>query len=96
MSKELPAHIWFVRSNRGSGSYPVTPRGWRALWIFVGCVAASAVVGGLLAATGYDPLWVWVFVIGTAFSAIWFMLTARNHTDYSISYSDYLRDKKNA
>ena len=96
MAKELPSHIWFVRSNRGSGSYPVTAQGWRALWTFAGCVAASGIVGGLLAATGYDRLWIWVFVTGTACSAIWFMLTARNHTDYSISYSDYLKDKKNA
>jgi len=25
MSKELQPNIWFVRSNGGSGSYPVTP-----------------------------------------------------------------------
>jgi hypothetical protein len=96
MARDLPPHIWFVRSNRGSGSYPVTAEGRRALWIFGACVAASAVVGGLLAAWGFEWLWVVIFVGGTAGSAIWFMLTARRHTDYSISYNDYLKDKKNA
>ena len=96
MTKELAPHIWFVRSNGGSGSYPVKPEGWRAVWTFVGGVAASAVVALLLAAVG--PTWLWglVFVAGMAASAWYFIGTARKHTDYSIRYSDYLKDKKNA
>ena len=59
MAQQLPPHIWFVRSNRGSGSYPVTPEGWRALWIFAAGVAASAIVGGLLAASDSPGSGLW-------------------------------------
>ena len=96
MALQLPSHIWFVRSNRGSGSYPVTPEGWRALWTFAACVAASAIVGGLLAVSGSTWLWPVIFVAGTAGAAIWFIATARRHTDFSITYNDYVKDKKNA
>jgi hypothetical protein len=96
MAQQLPPHIWFVRSNRGSGSYPVTPEGWRTLWIFAAGVAASAIVGGLLAASGSTWLWTVVFVGGTAGAAIWFIATARSRTDFSITYNDYVKDKKNA
>ena len=29
---QLGPNIWFVRSNGGSGSYPVTPEGWRVVY----------------------------------------------------------------
>lgn len=96
MTAELPAHIWFVRSNGGSGAYPVRPEGWRVVWTFVGGVAASAIVAAVVAATG--PVWLWslTFAAGIAASAWYFIGATRKHTDYSIRYSDYLKDKKNA
>ncbi|MEQ1955082.1 hypothetical protein [Mesorhizobium sp. CN2-181] len=96
MAADLPAHIWFVRSNGGSGSYPVTPDGWRVVWFLVGGVVASAVVALLLASIG--PVWLWAlaFLAGMAASAWYFIGTARKHTDYSIRYSDYLKDQNNA
>jgi hypothetical protein len=96
MPRALPPHIWFVRSNGGSGSYPVKPEGWRVVWVFVAGVAVSAVAAILLALIG--PMWLWpiVFVAGMAWSAWTFIATARQHTDYSITYADYLKDEKNA
>jgi len=96
MTRELPANIWFVRSNGGSGAYPVRPEGWRAVWFFVGGLAASAVLAVILAAVG--PTWLWgvVFVIGVVLSAWRFIDTARKHTDYSLTYNDYVKDNKNA
>jgi hypothetical protein len=96
MTRELPPHIWFVRSNGGSGSYPVRPEGRRAVWFFVVGLAASAVLAVVLAAVG--PIWLWglVFVVGVVFSVWRFIDTARKHTDYSLTYNDYVKDKKNA
>jgi hypothetical protein len=96
MAKELPSNIWFVRSNGGSGSYPVKPEGWRAVWFFVGGIAVSAVLAAILAAIGPTWLWVLVFAVGVVFSAWRFIDTARKHTDYSLSYNDYVKDKMNA
>ena len=96
MAHRLPPHIWFVRSNGGSGSYPIRPEGWRAVWIFVAGVVGSGIVAALLAATG--PTWIWalIFAAGIAASAWRFIDTARKHTDYSITYNDYVKDKKHA
>ena len=96
MAKELPADIWFVRSNGGSGSYPVKPEGWRAVWFFVGGMMISAVLGAILAAVGPTWLWVVVFVVGITVSAWRFIDTARKHTDNSITYNEYMRDRTNA
>ena len=96
MAINLPPHIWFVRSNRGSGSYPVTPEGWRALWTFAACVAASAIVGGLLAVSGATLALACDLRRGHGRRRDWFIATARRHTDFSISYNDYVKDKKNA
>ena len=96
MSKKSPPNIWFVRSNGGSGSYPVTPDGWRVAWFFVGGIAISAVVAAVLASTSPTWLWVVVFVLGAAFSAWRFIDAARKHTDYSITYNEYVKAQKNA
>jgi len=95
MPRELSPNIWFVRSNGGSGSYPVKPEGWRAVWFFVGSIV-SVVLAAILAVIGPTWLWVLVFVAGAAFSAWRFIDTARKHTDYSFTYNDYLKDKTNA
>jgi hypothetical protein len=93
---KLPDHIWFVRSNGGSGSYPVTRRGWNIVWGFVAGLVISALVGLGLSATA--PTWVWVAVIalGMGSSAYWFITTARAHTDFSITYNEFMKDRKNA
>ncbi|MDQ6437145.1 hypothetical protein RB623_24085 [Mesorhizobium sp. LHD-90] len=96
MAAELPAHIWFVRSNGGSGSYPVRPEGWRVVWIFVAGVVVSTIVALLLAFVGSTWLWALAFAAGMAASAWYFIGATRKHTDYSIRYSDYLKDKNNA
>ena len=96
MTKELQSNIWFVRSNGGSGSYPVTSEGWRAVWFFAGGIAISAVVAAVLAGMGPTWLWVVVFLLGAAFSAWRFIDTARKHTDYSITYNDFVKARKNA
>ncbi|CAG1003055.1 MAG: hypothetical protein F9K19_01145 [Rhizobiaceae bacterium] len=91
---ELPAHIWFVKSNGGSGSYPVRPEGWRVVWTFLGGLAVSAVLAMLL--QGVFGGWALVlFAAGAAISAWYFISTARSHTDYSITYNDFVKDKKN-
>lgn len=96
MPRQLPPHVWFVRSNGGSGSYPVKPEGWRAVWFFVGGTVASVVIAAILAATGPAWSWILVFVAGSALSAWRFIDTARKHTDYSLTYNDYVKDKTNA
>jgi hypothetical protein len=96
MSNELQPSIWFVRSNGGSGSYPVTPEGRRVVWFFVGGIAISAVVAAVLASMGSTWLWVVVFLFGAALSAWRFIDAARKHTDYSITYNEYVKAQKNA
>jgi hypothetical protein len=93
MARELPASIWFVRSNGGAGAYPVKPEGWRVVWTFAGGVAVSVILALVLAATGPTWLWVAVFVIGMAASAWYFIDTARKHTDYSLTYNEYVADR---
>ena len=88
--------IWFVRSNGGQGSYPVTADGWRAVWVFVAGIIASAIMGAVLAQTMETWLWLAITALGMAISAVWFMITARSHTDYSTTYNEYVKDKKNA
>ena len=100
MANELPPHIWFVRSNGGSGSYPVRPEGWRAVRQFLAGVAWSA-AGAVIVAVGGTLLSHWwfgvlgglLFVVGMAWSAWRFIDTARKHTAYDITYNDYVRQQ---
>ena len=94
--RKLPANIWFVRSNGGQGSYPVAPAGWRLVWVFVAGIVASGIMGAVLAQTMPMPSWVTITALGMAVSAIWFIMTARAHTDFSTTYNEYVKDKKNA
>ena len=93
MAKELPSHVWFVRSNGGAGSYPVKPEGWRVVWLFLGGVAVSVVAAIILAMIGPTWLWIVVFLAGMAASAWRFIDMARKHTDYSLTYNDYIADR---
>jgi hypothetical protein len=83
MAQKPPANTWFVRSNGGQGSYPVTPEGKRLVWVFVAGMIASAIMGAVLAQTMSTLLWVSIIAIGMAVSGLWFIMTARAHTDYS-------------
>jgi uncharacterized membrane protein len=96
MTRALLANIWFVRSNGGQGAYPVTAEGWRVVWVFIAGIAASALMGLVLAQTMPTWLWAAITAIGIAVSAIWFIMTARAHTDFSLTYNEYVKDKKNA
>jgi hypothetical protein len=95
MAIELPENIWFVRSNGGSGSYPVKPQGWRVVGIFV----AGLVLSGILTALALSAYGGWAFVIfvaGAIASAWYFIATARAHTDFTITYNDYVKAKNSA
>jgi hypothetical protein len=93
MARELPSGTWFVRSNGGSGSYPVTPEGWKITRTFLLGMIATAILAGFLAFVAPAWLWVAVLVIGFGASAAWFIMTARAHTDFSITYNEYVRDR---
>lgn len=88
--------IWFVRSNGGQGSYPVTADGWRVVWVFVAGIVASGIMGAVLAQTMETWVWVSITAIGMTVAAVWFIMTARAHTDHSMTYNEYVKDKKNA
>ncbi|HTN95967.1 MAG TPA: hypothetical protein VL101_03230 [Nordella sp.] len=88
--------IWFVRSNGGQGSYPVTGDGWRVVWVFAAGIVASAIMGAVLAQTMETWAWVTITGVGMAVAAVWFIMTARAHTDFSITYDEYVKDRKNA
>ena len=93
--RKLPASIWFVRSNGGQGSYPVTQEGWLVTGVFIAGILASGLMGWVLSLTMATWMWILVMALGMAASALWFITTARAHTDYSITYNDFVKDKKN-
>jgi hypothetical protein len=93
--RQLPASVWFVRSNGGQSSYPVTREGWLATAVFVAGMLASGLMGWVLAITMPTWLWIVIMALGMAASALWFITTARAHTDYSITYNDFVKAKKN-
>ena len=80
MSRKRASDIWFERSKGGAGFHPVTPEGKRIVWVFVAGIAASAVMGAVLAQTMPTLLWVAIMGVGMAVSALWFLMTARAHT----------------
>jgi uncharacterized membrane protein YfcA len=96
MTRKLPANIWFVRSNGGQGAYPVRPEGWRVVWVFLAGIVASAIMGIVLAQTMPTVLWLAITAVGMIVAAVWFIMTARAHTDHTTTYSEYVKDKKNA
>lgn len=81
MSRKRASDIWFVRSKGGPGFYPVTPDGRRVVWVFVAGLVASGVMGAVLAQTMTTLLWMSIMAIGMAVAAVWFIMTARAHTE---------------
>jgi predicted phage tail protein len=88
--------IWFVRSNGGHGSYPVTREGWFVVFGYVAGVAALAVMSVWLMTANTGPMWMWIAVFGAGMAALGyaFIITARQHTDFSVTYNEYR--KRNA
>ncbi|QKD17805.1 hypothetical protein [Mesorhizobium sp. NZP2077] len=80
---------------------------WRWLWAvrregniamakYAGATVVSAFAGVLLAAFVNLYVGIAVFAIGFGLSFWWFKALQRSHTDYSITYDDYFREKNNA
>ena len=81
MSRKRTLDIWFVRSKGGAGFHPVTPDGKRVVWVFVAGLVASAIMGAVLAQTMTTLLWASITGVGMAVAAVWFIMTARAHTE---------------
>ena len=102
-SASLPEGIWFVRSNKGRGSFPVTREGFRVMRNYIFGLLAWAVIGGAVSAYGVyqgprelivgGPL---LFAAGALLTAIYFIFTARKHTDFAMTYNDYVKARRNA
>ncbi|MGB6117630.1 MAG: hypothetical protein WBF87_05360 [Mesorhizobium sp.] len=100
MTLRLGPGVWFVRSDRGRGSYPVTREGWMVVARFAlgmfGSGAAGWLVGNWATGQGIElgefafPA---IFTIG-AIASVWYLATtARKHTDYTITVSDYMASR---
>jgi len=48
-----------------------------AFWVFVAGIAASAIMGTVLAQTMETWLWMTIMAVGMAVSALWFIMAAR-------------------
>jgi hypothetical protein len=88
----LPDDTWFVRSNGGQGSYPVTRQGWLVVAGFLAGMALSALVAFGLFAPGLAAFA--VFGIGAALSASAFIGLARRHTDFTLTHTEYVKRKR--
>jgi hypothetical protein len=82
---------WFVRSNGGSGSYPIRREGWLVVWGYLAGVGALVVMAYWLIQSGNGPAWLWIAVFGAGMAvlAYAFILTARQHTDFTVTYDEY-------
>ena len=90
MTVKLPEGKWFV----GPRSVPVTAEGRRVVHIFVGGVAVLVALSIVLALTVY-PFWLWVpiFAIGMLGFAVYFLVPAKRHTDFSMTWQEYAKRK---
>jgi hypothetical protein len=88
--------IWFVRSNSGHGSYPVRREGWMVVLGYLAGIGALAVMSFWLINSGAGSTWLWIAVFGAAMAVLGyaFIMTARQHTDFTITYEEYR--KRNA
>ena len=95
MATQLPKEdIWFaVRWRR---LWAVRREGNIAMAKYAGATVAVALAGILLAAFVNLYFGIAVFAIGFGLSFWWFKALQRRHTDYSITYDDYFREKNNA
>jgi hypothetical protein len=88
--------VWFVRSNGGSGSYPINRRGWMVVYMFLFELALFAALAIWIKSTLVEPEWLWIaiFAIGAGSAGIGFILIARGKTDFSITYNEFMRRKR--
>jgi hypothetical protein len=88
--------VWFVRSNGGSGSYPINSRGWMVVSIFLFELVVFAALAFWIKSTLVEPEWLWIaiFGIGAGAAGIGFILIARGKTDFSMTYNEYMRRRK--
>lgn len=99
----LPDGAWFVKKDRGNGSVPVTRDGFRVVLKFVLGMVAWAIASAAIAVAGAyagsnwltiaSPL---IFAGGALLTAWYFVGSARKHTDYSITYSEFLKARHHA
>lgn len=99
----LSDDAWFVRQDSGRGSAPVRREGHRVVMRFVWSMIGWLVLAVVLALAGVygGPAWLTtaaplVFAAGALLTAWILLSTVKKHTDYSISYSEYLKARKNA
>jgi heme-degrading monooxygenase HmoA len=99
----LPEGAWFVRKDRGNGSVPVTQEGFSVIRKFVIALAAWAIAAAIMLTVGIysGPAWLIpvapaLFAAGALLTAWYFMRATRKHTDYSMTYSQYLKARRNA
>jgi hypothetical protein len=90
MAGELPADIWFVRTNGGL-ALPVKPEGWRVINIFVAGFIVSIVLALFLAVLGSAWLWIAVLLVGMASSAWYLISMVRKHRDPSMTFEEFVR-----
>ena len=99
----LKPDVWFVRSNKGSGSFPVTREGFGVVRNFIFALLGAGAMAIAMVAVGklWGPSWLtmaWIpFYVAIAILSAWyFIAVARKHTDTSITYNDYLKARRNA
>jgi hypothetical protein len=73
----------------------MTRGGRRVFWVFIAGIAASAIMGAVLAQTMETWLWLTITAIGMAVSAAWYVMTARR-TDFRRPAHEQMKDNKNA
>ena len=89
------SEFWFARrfpiGNPRNAMAPVSPEGWRVVWIFVGCMVGGAVLALVLAALGAYILGFVAFV-GLAIAGAWYFIkTANARGDTTRTVDDYKR-----
>lgn len=99
----LPDGAWFVKKDGSNGSAPVTRDGFRVVLKFVIGIIVWAVITLALAAVAAASGTTWLsyaspvlFAAGALLLAWYFVRSAKKHTDYSITYSEYLKARNNA
>ena len=94
MATQLPRdEIWFAARWR---LWAVRREGNIAMTKYAGAIVVSAFAGILLATFVNLYVGIAIAAIGFGLSFWWFKALQRRHTDYSITYDDYFREKKNA
>lgn len=99
----LAPNVWFVRSNKGNGSFPVTREGFCVIRNFIIGMLLFAAIAAVISIYGawQGPSWLVpagpiVFGVGALLAALYFINTARKHTDYALTHNDYVKARHHA